>query len=241
MTKRTKIIIAIAAVLVLAVTAFLLVWYLHVRSTREREEWMRLVEEYRAEKRACYAEENAALAPYETDVVFLGDSLTDGCPIETYYPKYKALNRGIGGDRTYDLLSRMQVSVYDTKPKVAVVLIGGNNLDTMFDDYEEILKGLQGNLPETEVVLVSLTAMRGDHKGKNALAALNNVRIESLAEKYGYRYVDIFRVLYDVEEGALCEAYAADDVHLNEKGYEAIAPLVTAEIDAALAAWEGNN
>ena len=238
MKKRTKIIILVAVVLALLTAAFLLVWYLYVVPMRDDQERMRLGEESRAAKRARYAEENAALSPGEADVVFLGDSLTDGCPIETYYPNYKTLNRGIGGDRTYDLLSRMQVSVYDVKPKVAVVLIGGNNLTTMFDDYEEILKGLQGTIPDTKVILVSLTAMRGDHQGKNAIAALNNVKIKALADKYGYRFVDIFSTLYDIEEGALYKKYAFDDVHLNADGYAAVTPLINAAIAEALAEWE---
>ena len=52
----------------------------------------------------------------------------------------------------------MQVSVYDLKPKVVVMLIGANNFDTMFDNYESLLQGLQENLPDTKVVLLSLTA-----------------------------------------------------------------------------------
>ena len=71
----------------------------------------------------------------EIDVAFLGDSLTDGYDLEKYYPEFKTANRGIAGETTGGLESRLQVSVYDLKPKVCVMLIGANNMDTMFKLY----------------------------------------------------------------------------------------------------------
>lgn len=35
---------------------------------------------------------------------------------------------------------------------IAVVLIGGNDLSSIYDDFEEILKGLQGTLSATPCV-----------------------------------------------------------------------------------------
>ncbi len=230
MKKQLKIIVIMAAALILAVTAFLLVWFLYAVPKREEREFQRLVSEYRAAKLARYAEENAALLPGEDHVVFLGDSLTDGCALERYYPEYKTLNRGIGGDKTSDLVDRLKVSAYDAHPAAVVLLIGGNNLGTMFDDYEEILKGLQGALPEAKVVVVSLTAMGGRFAQKNALVCLNNVKIKLLAEKYGYLYVDAFTPLFDPEINEIKPEYTSDGAHLTDAGYK----VLTAEVKKAL-------
>ena len=73
------------------------------------------------------------------DVVFLGDSLTEGYDVKSYYPEYNVLNRGIGGDTTFGVEKRLQVSAYDVHPKVATLLIGANNFDSMFENYENIL------------------------------------------------------------------------------------------------------
>ena len=234
MSKKVVAVLTAAILVALSVMAIILYHELSVLPRREDERRATLFREYYEAKIDAYARENATLRKGEIDVVFLGDSLTDGCPLERWYPEYRTLNRGIGGDTTHGLLDRMQVSVYDVVPKVAVILIGGNNLRTMFEDYEEILKGLQGALPETDVVLVSLTAMRGTHREKNDLAVRNNLRIKDYAERYGYTYVDIYSVLYDEEEGALCASYAADDVHLNEAGYAAVTPLISAAIRTLL-------
>jgi hypothetical protein len=129
---------------------------------KEDDEWEQKVLEYRANKMSIYQAENANYADYEVDVAFLGDSLTDGYDLKTYYPQYLVSNRGIGGETTIGLEERLQVSVYDLKPKVAVMLIGANNMDSMFDNYERILNGFQDNLPNTKIILLSLTSMSGE-------------------------------------------------------------------------------
>ena len=240
MKKSVKIIIIVAASILLLTAAFLLVWFLHVVPTREREERTRLVEEYRAAKRNRYAEENASLSEEESYVLFLGDSLTDGCDVSHYYPEYKTLNRGIGGDRTCDVLDRMQVSVYDAKPSVVVLLIGGNNvlggddLQKIATEYEAILKGIQGTLPSTRVVVLSLTSMGGKCAAKNPQAALLNYRIKDLAEQYGYSFVDVFTPLYDPETMEIRAEYTSDGAHLTDAGYKVLSAAVKPAIDAAL-------
>ena len=234
MKRSVKIVIIVASVVAVLLTTFLLVWFLYAvpaKSEKEREE---LVRAYREAKFAMYEKENAALTPGETQVVFLGDSLTDGCDLKKNYPEFSCLNRGIGGDRTSDLLERMKISVYDVRPQVAVLLIGGNNLSSMFEDYEEILKGLQGTIPQTKVILLSLTSMGGRFAEKNKIAALNNQKIKAFAEEYGYEYVDVFYPLFDPDTMEIRAEYTSDGAHLTDKGYEVVSAAVTPAIKKAL-------
>lgn len=195
---------------------------------REQEAWAQMVQQYRDTKMAQYRKENEEFADYQVEVAFLGDSLTDGYDLAKYYPQYVTANRGIGGDTTFDLEARLQVSVYDLKPQVVVMLIGANNMDTMFENYESILKGLQENLPDTKVVLLSLTAMGGEHWGsKNQLAAYNNVSIKLLAEKYGFTFVDLYSPLYDVSIGEVYAGYTVDGGHFTHEGYTVLTAQIT--------------
>ena len=203
------------------------------------DEWLRQVAEYRRAKISAYEAENARYGDYEVDVAFLGDSLTDGYDVEKYYPEYVVSNRGIGGDTTFDLEGRLAVSVYELKPKVAVMLIGANNIDSMFENYESILVGLRDNLPRTKVVLLSLTSMSGEHWGKNnQLAAYNNVKIRLLAQKYGFEYVDLYTHLFDLETGAIRAEYTTDGGHLTEKGYEAVTEKIAPVLSRLLGTGE---
>ena len=202
------------------------------------KEEAKLFEQYRAEKLAEYQAENELYADYEVDVAFLGDSLTHLYDVQAYYPQYLVCNRGIGGDTTFDLENRLQASVYDLKPKVAVMLIGANNFETMFDNYERILMGLDQHLPNTKIILLSLTSMGGKWWGeKNHIAAYNNVKIKKLAEKYEYAFVDLYSPLMNLETGEIYPEYTVDGGHLTAQGYEVLTAEITPEIERQLSAW----
>ena len=237
MNKKKKIlIIIVASVLALGVIGGLLYLFLgYIPQKREEEERERLVKEYYEAKYVKYAQENEKYADYEVDVAFIGDSLTDGYDIEKYYPEYLVSNRGIGGETTHGLLARLDLSVYQLKPKVVVMLIGANNMDTMLQNYESILQSLKENLPESKIVLCSLTAMGGEHWGrKNQLAAYNNVSIKLLAQKYGYTYVDLYSALYDVSIGEVYEGYTVDGGHFTHEGYTVVTAQITPVLEKLL-------
>src|SRR5262245_44285327 len=70
----------------------------------------------------------------EHDVVFTGDSITFGWGRagkevwEKSFEPLKAVNFGIGGNRTQHVLWRLQNGELEGKPKVVVMMIGTNNL-----------------------------------------------------------------------------------------------------------------
>ena len=238
--KRTIILLGVVAVIVLALAVVIFTVVLpKIEQKRKEEENREFFRAYYNAKVEQYAAENAEYDDYEVDVAFIGDSLTDGYDLATYYPQYITANRGIGGDTTFGLQERLQVSLYDLKPKVVVMLIGANNMDTMLQNYESILQSLKQNLPESEIVLLSLTAMGGEHWGrKNQLAAYNNVSIKLLAQKYGYVYVDLYSVLYDVSIGEVYEGYTTDGGHFTPLGYTVVTDTITPVLEELLKEWE---
>ncbi len=190
---------------------------------------------------AQYEIENAEFEDYECDVVFLGDSLTDGYDLKKFYPQFVVSNRGINGDRTTWLEQRLKVSLFDLKPKVAVMLIGANNMDSMFDNYENILKSFVENVPNTKIILLSLTSMSGEWGKKNQLAAFNNVKIKMLAEKYGFEFVDLYSALLNLETSEIYAEYTSDGGHLTNLGYQVVTEKVTPVIEKQLLAWQMEN
>ena len=234
--KKRLILIIIACVLAAALIAGLIIYFAVLRPKKlEQEQFAQAVQAYRAEKSQKYRAENDQRNDFEVDVAFIGDSLTDGYDLEKYYPQFVTANRGIGGDTTFDLENRLEESVYALKPKVVVMLIGANNMDTMFENYESILIGLRDNLPDSKIVLLSLTAMGGEHWGrKNELAAYNNVTIRLLAEKYGFIFVDLYTPLYDVTIREVYAGYTSDGGHLTHEGYTVVTAQITPVLEALL-------
>ena len=232
---KKKLLIIAAIVPVLALIVWCVVFFAVIRPDQiKQREQKEAVARYRDEKLQLFLQENETYSDYQVDVAFLGDSLTDGYDLELYYPQYLVCNRGIGGDTTFDLEARLQTSVYDLKPKVVVMLIGGNNLSTMFDNYERILIGLQKNLPQSQIVLLSLTSM-GQEWGKgNQLASYNNVKIKMLADQYGFTYVDLYSPLLNMETGEIYAEYTTDGGHLTSKGYEVLTAQITPVLEKLL-------
>ena len=232
---KKRIVVAGFGILSITLIA-VLIWFFgfHLPKVEKDKNQQQLVKEYYDNKLNLYQQENDKYSDYEVDVVFLGDSLTDGYNLKLYYPDYVVSNRGIGGETTHGLEERLKVSAYDLKPKVVVMLIGGNNLNTMFENYEDILIGLKDNLPNTKVILLSLTAMGKDWGHKNEIACLNNVRIKLLAEKYDYTFVDLFTPLFDINIGEVYSDYTTDGAHFTSKGYEVVTSVVKPVIDSLL-------
>lgn len=236
MRQKSKIIVSASIAICVLICAIVLstVYFVKQRNADEPFDFAT----FYAQKLQSFAQENERYADYEVDVAFLGDSLTDMCDLDKYYPQYVTSNRGISGDTTIMLEQRLKVSVYDLKPKVIVLLIGGNNFDTMLDNYERIVTSIQENLPETQLIILSLTAMGGDSWGKNnGKAKQNNVEIKRIAEVHDCIFVDMYTPLMNPQTGEIYEAYTVDGAHQTDAGYRVFQANITPAIDAALDAW----
>lgn len=191
----------------------------YLSQNRNDKDLVNIFETYYNNKIKSFETENKKYEPFEVDVAFLGDSLTDMCDVEKFYPDYLCVNRGISGDTTFTLEERLEVSVFDLKPKVIVLLIGANNFKTMLDNYERILQKIKENLPETKVIQLSLTSMSQSWGKNNEQAKLNNIIIKELAEKYDNVFIDTFSLLLDEQTNEIVKEYTIDGGHLTEHGY----------------------
>ena len=199
-----------------------------------------------------YREANRAIAGSE--VVFMGDSITDAWPqprFGAFFPGKNYVGRGISGQTTPQMLIRMRTDVIALKPKVVVILGGTNDLagntGPMTDEQ------IEGNLASMSelasangirVVLSSLTPVGSYHVANpNAppqttlrplarVHAVNDwMRQYAAAHKHGY--IDYFSAMID-DNGQLRAELSGDDLHPNAAGYAIMAPLAEAAIQRAL-------
>lgn len=170
----------------------------------------------------------------DTELLFIGDSITQGWEGNgakdvwaKYYAKRKAVNLGIGGDRTQHVLWRLINAPLDgVKPKAAVVMIGTNNSNAEDNTPGQIVEGiaaivakLRERLPNTKILLLGIfprsenfTAQRGK------LTQINQV-IAKLDDGKNVHYLDIgHRFL--TSDGILLADIMPDYLHLSPKGYE---------------------
>ena len=233
MKKALRIIVPIVIL-----AAFVgLVWlncffFVKDQERKKSANWAAFVKAYYDMKVAHFEEENATAS--DVDVVFLGDSLTDGYDLQEFYPQWNVLNRGIGADTTFGLERRLKVSAYDVNPKVVVMLIGANNLYTMFDNYESIVVQLRTNLPSAKIVLLSLSPLGAHFADRNDTVIANNVEIQAIASRGGCTYVDIHSVLRNPQTGQMYDEYTTEGLHFSHEGYVVITNTLTPVIASLL-------
>lgn len=176
--------------------------------------------------------------------VFFGDSLTELCDTEKYYPDIPNVNRGISGDTTSGMLKRVEDNVIAIQP-VSVVFLGGINdighgvsIETVLSNIDKILMQLSTSLPDCRVLVESLYPVNSHKKPaflnavgirtNEAVLAVNSV-LPDICSKYNATFVNIHNLLTD-EDGNLDKRYTMDGLHVNDKGYE----IITAEINRYL-------
>ncbi|MCI0455383.1 MAG: GDSL-type esterase/lipase family protein [Gemmataceae bacterium] len=169
----------------------------------------------------------------DVDVLFLGDSITDGWRFKNgkatwdrHFGPLKAANFGIGGDRTEHVLWRISNGEMDhIKPKVAVLMIGTNN--TGANSAEQIAAGITAIVkkinelsPETKVLLLAVFPRGEKAEGNKARVKIIEINKQiSKLEGKRVRYLDIGgKFLQD--DGTLTRDIMPDFLHLSGRGYE---------------------
>jgi lysophospholipase L1-like esterase len=200
-----------------------------------------------------YRDQNAALKPGQSRVVFMGDSITDlwAQPrFGGFFPGKPYVDRGISGQTTPQMLLRFRQDVIALRPEVVVILAGTNDVagNTGPAPDEEI----EGNLTSMcelatanhiRVVLSSITPVSDYHRRPPAppmttsrpparIVALNTW-IRAYAADHHHVYLDYYKAMVD-EHGVLRAELSEDDLHPNEKGYAVMAPLADAAVQRAL-------
>jgi hypothetical protein len=77
-------------------------------------------------------------------VVFLGDSITELWKLDKFFPGKPYVNRGIGGQTTAQMLTRMFQDVIDLQP-AAVILLAGTN-DVAHNNGPETARMVEENI-----------------------------------------------------------------------------------------------
>ncbi len=180
----------------------------------------------------------------KVDVVFIGDSITQGWEgagakaWEKSFASFRPLNLGISGDRTEHLLWRFDNgNLEGIDPKVAVIMIGTNNFGYRKDTAEEVYDGvvavvdkLQEKEPQVQVLLLDIfprgatfNQMRGELLQVNqALQATYEDDETVTFLPIGHHFIE-----YD---GAISKEVMPDELHLSEKGYQIWADAVAPRI-----------
>jgi lysophospholipase L1-like esterase len=161
-------------------------------------------------------------------IAFFGDSITEWWmfDFDKRYGPYGAANFGIGGDKTQNLLWRICNGEMEMKPKVAVVLIGTNNLSDDLDRVSEgiikIVQTIQEKSPDTKVLLLGIFPRGWDENQYHWYVPRIqkvNATIAKLDDGEKVRFLDIGNKLLE-PGGTISRTVFKDGLHLSALGYQ---------------------
>jgi hexosaminidase len=192
-------------------------------------------------------ERNKSVKP---DIVFFGDSITHywagepKAPIvsgqaawDKLFSGYTVTNMGFGWDRTENVVHRLRNGALDgISPKLAIVLIGTNNL-AVKNTPREIYWGVQAIVDEihkhsgkTKVLLLGVLPRK--RKFAYTPERVNNL-LATLNDRSYVRYYNVNYQLLD-KDGQVRKDLYRDGVHPGAKGYAAIAEALRPVMDELL-------
>jgi lysophospholipase L1-like esterase len=175
-------------------------------------------------------------------IVFLGDSLVQGWSEQPRwkerYAKLGAVNFGVGGDGTPQLLYRIDKGILDgLNPKVVMLSVGVNNVWPGFG-AEDTVKGIkavvaaiQAKVPNVKVLLVSNWQFfdKGDGGSRKRVDTIN-AALKEFADSKQVRLLEISERLLKPDRELDLKFYAGDKLHLSAEGYrvwaEAMDPVL---------------
>lgn len=167
------------------------------------------------------------------DIVFLGDSITEGGSWHEWFPDLPVRNRGIGGDTTEGVLARLHHVV--THPSKVFLLIGTNDVtigvkdEAIVANLERIVTSIRDTCPATDVYVQSLLPRKA--KRAMRLRALN-AEYASVAAQHGATFIDLWPTFADAQQQLRGEL-TNDRLHLLGPGYSAWVPLLQPHIGAS--------
>ncbi len=190
----------------------------------------------------------AAALGKKAQVVFIGDSITEGweksgAPVfQQYYKRLDALALGFGGDRTENVLWRLQHGEVDAiAPKVAVLMFGTNNTGHRKENPVTTAAGIKRNieelrqrLPDTRILLLAIfpRGATADDPARRLNDQVNAI-IAGFADNRHVFYLDIGRSFLQ-PDGALSKDIMPDLLHPNQNGYEIWAREMAPTLDRLL-------
>ena len=166
----------------------------------------------------------------QNQIIFLGNSLTQGGRWHEYFPNQRTANRGIVGDNTEGILARLD-EIIAVNPKKLFVLSGTNDVSQDLDNeyivnnMREIIRRVREGSPETEIFWQSVLPINNDFGrfqrmiGREEQMIDLNRRIRQMTAEEGIEFIYLFPLFTD-DEGKLRANLTTDGIHINAAGYE---------------------
>ena len=170
-----------------------------------------------------------ALPTDTTDIIMLGNSLTDGCEWHELLQDNRIKNRGITADVVAGMKDRLP-AIMKGKPAQIFIMAGINDIshdlsaDSISGMLWDIVAQIHRESPATRIYVQSLLPVNTDMgykrlQGKEPVISRLNELLQAQAGSRGYQYIELDSHFTAPGRHRLDPRYTNDGLHLTAEGY----------------------
>ena len=180
------------------------------------------------------------LPVYSSDIIMLGNSLTDGAEWNELFDNCHVKNRGIVGDIIPGFFERLE-PILKGQPRKIFIMGGVNDIshgvsaDSIVSAMTQVVTTIQARCPKTEIYVQSMLPFNNDVrlwkllKGREQVVVDGNKGLENMCQRLGVTFINLYP-LFVGENGKMKPEYTNDGLHLMGGAYliwrDALLPYV---------------
>lgn len=169
------------------------------------------------------------LPVYSSDIIMLGNSLTDGAEWNELFDNCHVKNRGIVGDIIPGFFERLE-PILKGQPRKIFIMGGVNDIshgvsaDSIVSAMTQVVTTIQARCPKTEIYVQSMLPFNNDVrlwkllKGREQVVIDGNKGLESMCQRLGVTFINLYP-LFVGENGKMKPEYTNDGLHLMGGAY----------------------
>ena len=169
------------------------------------------------------------LPVYSSDIIMLGNSLTDGAEWNELFDNCHVKNRGIVGDIIPGFFERLE-PILKGQPRKIFIMGGVNDIshgvsaDSIVSAMTQVVTTVQARCPKTEIYVQSMLPFNNDVrlwkllKGREQVVVDGNKGLESMCQRLGVTFINLYP-LFVGENGKMKPEYTNDGLHLMGGAY----------------------
>lgn len=181
------------------------------------------------------------LPVYSSDIIMLGNSLTDGAEWNELFDNCHVKNRGIVGDIIPGFFERLE-PILKGQPRKIFIMGGVNDIshgvsaDSIVSAMTQVVTTIQARCPRTEIYVQSMLPFNNDVrlwkllKGREQVVVDGNKGLESMCQRLGVTFINLYP-LFVGENGKMKPEYTNDGLHLMGGAYliwrDALLPYIS--------------
>ena len=169
------------------------------------------------------------LPVYSSDIIMLGNSLTDGAEWNELFDNCHVKNRGIVGDIIPGFFERLE-PILMGQPRKIFIMGGVNDIshgvsaDSIVSAMTQVVTTIQARCPKTEIYVQSMLPFNNDVrlwkllKGREQVVVDGNKGLETMCQRLGITFINLYP-LFVGEDGKMKPEYTNDGLHLMGGAY----------------------